>query len=87
MAGRGGYRGRKSTAERIAAIDEKIAKQNEMIKECEERINALEAERQQIMVEEHKKQMNELIDLLNEKNISVEELRAMLDKGNAESDQ
>lgn len=80
MAARGGYRVRKTAAERIASIDEKIAKQNELIKACEERIQALEAEKQQIADEEREKQMSELVNLLNERNISIDKLRSILDK-------
>lgn len=80
MTTRGGYRVRKSAAERIAAIDEKIAKQNELIKACEERIQILEAEKQQIVDEEREKQINELLDLLNDKGMSINDIRNMLEK-------
>ena len=87
MAAHGGSRVRKTAAERIATINEKIAKQNELIKACEERIQALEAEKQQILDEEREKQMSELVNLLNERNISIDELRSILDKHTDENAQ
>lgn len=80
MAAHGGARVRKTAAERIATIDEKIAKQNELIKACEERIQALEEEKQQIVAEEREKQINELLGLLNDKGISITDVRNMLEK-------